>query len=153
LKTDALSDSSLSELVVEVKDLSSGNPPFNDQWTEAQEPFAVETDTSSRDILGHLTAYAFNQFHNQYRTHVFQVLIHGVQARLIRWDRAGAVVSEGFNYTERDCLAQFFWRYTHASAKVRGHDTTVRRLSPEDSGLSGLDEGIIREHLQLPYGG
>ncbi|THU98068.1 hypothetical protein K435DRAFT_753274 [Dendrothele bispora CBS 962.96] len=65
----------------------------------------------------------------QHRNHFFTVFIRGSTARLIRWDRAGAIVTEEFNYGQESYLADFYWRFTHATAKARGHDTTVRRLS------------------------
>ncbi|THU98085.1 hypothetical protein K435DRAFT_721142 [Dendrothele bispora CBS 962.96] len=83
----------------------------------------------------------------QHRNHFFTVFIRGVTARLIRWDRAGAIVTEEFDYGQEPYLADFYWRFTHATAKARGHDTTVRRLSEtgEDRDLVVL----VRKKLGL----
>ena len=45
---------------------------------------------------------------SQFRLRVVSVLIFGSFARLMCWDRAAAVVTERFNYTEEPYLSQFF---------------------------------------------
>ena len=61
----------------------------------------------------------------QYRTHTFLVLIIGEYARLIRWDRSGAVVTDRIEYNKTSELFDFFMRYNLADSEVRGHDGTV----------------------------
>ena len=83
---------------------------------------------SSRDAataLGQLTAYATAVMSAQYRTHLFMVFIVKEQARLIRWDRSGAVVTKSIKYTEQRHLFEFFFRYDTADPEARGHDSTI----------------------------
>jgi len=61
----------------------------------------------------------------QYRTHLFSVFICKNYARLIRWDRGGAVVTQPIFYNTEPHLLDFLMRYNVADRKVRGHDPTV----------------------------
>ena len=48
----------------------------------------------------------------QFPVHMFSVLVCGRHARLMRWDRAGAIVTNSFDYVDKpDFLAKFFWNY------------------------------------------
>jgi hypothetical protein len=58
-------------------------------------------------------------------------------ARLIHWDRSGAVVSQSFSYVEQPWLASFFWKYAHSSRATRGVDESV--ITPTDA-----DEAHVR---------
>ncbi|THU93464.1 hypothetical protein K435DRAFT_607675, partial [Dendrothele bispora CBS 962.96] len=75
-----------------------------------------------------LISYAVAQFAHQFRTHLFMVLVRGKTARFIRWDHAGAIVSNEFEYAEKSYLADFYARYTHATLAARGIDTTVESI-------------------------
>jgi len=44
---------------------------------------------------GQITAYATMLLGNQHRTHAFSVLVIQDYARLIRWDRGGAIEQNG----------------------------------------------------------
>jgi hypothetical protein len=81
---------------------------------------------------GQLTAYATAIMSTQYRTHLFMVLIVKEYARLIRWDRGGAVVTERFLLNDESYLFDFLTRYDMASREDRGHDTTVSVSDADD---------------------
>ncbi|KAI0337295.1 hypothetical protein BDW22DRAFT_1364281 [Trametopsis cervina] len=69
----------------------------------------------------------------QHRTHVFSVSIVGHNARFIRWDRSGAVVSAAFNYiTGNNYLSEFLWRYEKATDEQRGFDTSAVRATLDE---------------------
>jgi hypothetical protein len=87
----------------------------------------------ARATCGQITAYATSHMSAQYRTHVFFVLICGEFARLIRWDRSGAIVTHRIEYNAVPDLVDFFIRFNHSPADVRGKDTTVRVASSEDT--------------------
>jgi hypothetical protein len=53
------------------------------------------------------------------------VFIVGKYARLIRWDRGGAVVTEKIFYDSESHLYDFFIRYDVVDRSSRGHDCTV----------------------------
>jgi hypothetical protein len=108
---------------------ASQSPPPPD--SEEFNPFAC-LEGRKREYLGQLTAYATSILGAQYRTHVFMVLIFSKNARLIRWDRAGAVVTEIIPFDDAPYLLDFLIRYNNADAVVRGHDTTVGPPDPND---------------------
>ncbi|KAI0341720.1 hypothetical protein BDW22DRAFT_1358563 [Trametopsis cervina] len=73
----------------------------------------------------------------QYRTHVFSISVFGHAARIIRWDRSGAIVSDQFDYHNgrSNWLGQFLFRYEHATLEERGFDTTVQPATPTERAL------------------
>ena len=66
------------------------------------------------------------------RTHLFTILICKDLARLIRWDHAGAIVTEPISYDKDSYLHDFLTCYNDATPKTRGHDSTVADALPED---------------------
>ena len=85
----------------------------------------MSTSASGRQVAGQITAYATLVLSAQYRTHTFLVLVFKKYARLIRWDRGGAVVTAPMYYDDETYLLNFFVRYDHANPETRGHDSTV----------------------------
>jgi hypothetical protein len=65
-----------------------------------------------------------------FHTHSFLVSLFKSQARLFRWDRAGAIVTESFDYVASPLLAEFFMRFDRLTP--RGRDSTVKIPSKED---------------------
>ena len=80
-------------------------------------------------IVSHVQA----EFARQHRLFLFQIVLINRFARLVRWDRAGAVVTELFDYVDKpDLLAEFLWRFDHMSDEERGLDTTVTLASMKE---------------------
>ena len=109
-----------AELMVEVK-FDEQDDPFEEAPTD--EGFLC-SDDRARQTLGQLTSYATAHLAAQFRTHVFSILLFRESARLMRWDRAGVIVSERIRLDKSE-LTQFFWRFNDANATERGHDPTV----------------------------
>ena len=85
-------------------------------------------------VLGQITNYASIIFERQHRTHHFTLLIMGRHARILRWDRSGMVATQKFDYVDNpELLARFLWRYARLSEEQRGHDSTAKRLLPDDA--------------------
>ena len=84
------------------------------------------------DTIGQLVAYAISQFGCGLRTHCFSVIIFNGRARLLRWDRAGAIVTESFDYVNGPLLCEFFMRFDQLTPEQRGWDTTVGKPSDKD---------------------
>ncbi|KAI0062065.1 hypothetical protein BV25DRAFT_1885897 [Artomyces pyxidatus] len=79
------------------------------------------------DLCGQICSYSSAQMWTQFRTHLFSVIILKDVARLVRWDHAGAIVTQTFNYVEQpEILTQFFVRYVNATPSQRGLDQSVR---------------------------
>ncbi|KAH9855974.1 hypothetical protein C2E23DRAFT_559159 [Lenzites betulinus] len=76
-------------------------------------------------------SYAESTLQWQQRTFLFMVLLLGNDCVLVRFDRAGYIMSQAFNYkTDGDNLIEFFWRYARWAASTRGHDPTAERILP-----------------------
>ena len=109
-----------AELMVEAK-IHQDDDPFKD--VPPSDDFMCDNDRA-RQTLGQLTCYATAHLAAQFRTHVFSILLLPESARLMRWDRAGLIVSERIPLNS-PALKQFFWRFNNADAMGRGHDPTV----------------------------
>ena len=137
--SSGITDFSSIEVHIEVK-LSVGDDPFND---DEQKPFEPITNTS-RDTRNQIISYAVAQLALQFRTHIFSVIIIKDRARLIRWDRAGAVVTAAFPYCHvHSELVDFFRRYGLLDTKLRGVDESVQQPSE-------LEATQARDILNLP---
>ncbi|KAH7920142.1 hypothetical protein BV22DRAFT_1040188 [Leucogyrophana mollusca] len=155
----AVTDVSRMELWVEIKYDESFEPvldPPQEQLDDLQDEedkledylskwqFECETVPTQR-LRGQMTAYALAQLGIQFRDFAFSVLIVGKYARLIRWDRAGAVVSRRFDYIAGPSpLATFFFRFARASPERRGLDRSVR-----PAGLPSDADALVRKALKL----
>ncbi|KAI5115112.1 hypothetical protein M0805_002833 [Coniferiporia weirii] len=124
------------ELFIEFK-INTRYDPFEDippslTKEEGRKEF-VKRSENSQVVLGQMASYAIAQLGSSFRTHVFSVLIFGCKARFIRWDRAGAIVSEPVDYIERpNDLVDFFDRFDQLTPEQRGHDTTASDPSDEE---------------------
>lgn len=76
----------------------------------------------------------------QFRAHSFVLFIFGQYARLIRWDRSCAVVSERFQYAASpdNYLAEFLSSYSLLDDTGRGCDPTMSRGPSEDRKVGDL---------------
>ena len=90
-------DSSLVEFSIEFKTSLDHNPftlkPILSESDPLENPF-MSTSSHGVQTAGQITAYASFALSAQYRTHLFLILIIKDFAKLIRWDRGGAVVTE-----------------------------------------------------------
>ncbi|KAL0960015.1 hypothetical protein HGRIS_011665 [Hohenbuehelia grisea] len=88
-------------------------------------------------VRGQLISYATEIMSRQHRTHLFTLLILDQNARFIRWDRAGAIVSAAFDYTKNSQpLVDFFWRLGTYWDSLGGLDPTVRLADPAEQTLA-----------------
>jgi hypothetical protein len=138
---------SLVDFIIEFK---KGSDPFIDPKSKpnspenlnpepesaSSNPFVCSTG-SGLEHLGQITAYAATILSAQYRTHLFMVFIVKGHARLLRWDRGGAVVTEQISLAnEPQLFFDFLIRYNSADSKVRGHDSTVKLPNDEEVRLA-----------------
>jgi hypothetical protein len=137
-------DASKLDIHIEFK-WDAGHDPFCTPYSmppSSAQCFLRDTNKAN-DTLGQITAYTAAQVGSQYRTHAFSVLIVRDTARIIRWDREGAVVTTPINYNSDLSLAEFFSRYAKAPPELRGVDTTV-------SSASKVEAKSARAALKLP---
>lgn len=84
------------------------------------------TGENAKRARTQLIRYATEMLVRQPRVFVYTVLIARNTARLMRWDRCGAVVTEAFDYIQNPKpLLNFFYRLARASPRAQGFDTSV----------------------------
>ena len=119
-----------AEVIFEIKS-TEGQDPYIDA-TKGNKDFESDKDVA-RKARGQIIDYATEVQRLQHRTALFTVSLFGHQARISRWDRAGTIVSETFDYVKTQWLAEFLWRYSHAGLGDRGYDENVSIASSDDS--------------------
>ncbi|KDQ59769.1 hypothetical protein JAAARDRAFT_153806 [Jaapia argillacea MUCL 33604] len=121
---------------------ATAGDPFQDGENQ---PF--ESDAKTRfDARGQIISYASELAARQHRTDLFTIMILGTDARLLRWDRAGAAVTERFNYRQDSSLAVFIWRFCHLSMEKQGYDPTATRFDGQDPIIRRALERKLPEH-------
>ena len=138
---------SLADSLIEVKK-KSADDPFAHKTSDSMEEdnSFVTSEGRALHTLGQLTVYATALLGSQYRTHAFMTFITGTYARLIRWDRSGAVVTEPIYFNTQPHLFDFFTRYNIAGHEARGNDATV--TVPTDEEIT-LAKSIVPELKDL----
>ncbi|KAH9077763.1 hypothetical protein EDB83DRAFT_1512343 [Lactarius deliciosus] len=117
---------SLAELCIKIKK-SATSDPFNDDAqldTNGKLRFVKESK-EAQETIGQISTYVAFQMGSQYRTHTFFILVIGMYARLLRWDRSGVVVSERIEYDKQHHLFSFFELFNAATPGIRGWDESV----------------------------
>ncbi|KAA1467181.1 hypothetical protein DENSPDRAFT_812650 [Dentipellis sp. KUC8613] len=124
---------------------------FIERKTIAEDPFKNPGPTKDRKCVqflktgklptrsrGQMIAYAGAHFTMQFRAFCFSVCIIGKDmARLLRWDRGGAIVTERFSLVDNwDWLLEFFWRFNYLDASGRGRDTSVVQATPDEVAMA-----------------
>ncbi|KAI5990261.1 hypothetical protein EDD15DRAFT_2282339 [Pisolithus albus] len=120
--------------------------------------------TRGNETKSAITSTALDELGTYFRTLVFSVLILEDEVRLIRWDRAGAVVTNRFNYVnDTRLLFEFFWRFAHLMHEEQGHRPSVRslelrilsgglgrvtRVSPDEEASVVLDLQAVRRRVK-----
>ncbi|KAI1791985.1 hypothetical protein LXA43DRAFT_1181380 [Ganoderma leucocontextum] len=129
------------ELSIEVKLEEVSDDPFDDDAITFQ-----PNSSERKKNLGQLCSYSSLVFDHQQRTHHFTIIILGQCARIIRWDRSGALVTKKFNYVQHPwMLGRFLWRFAHMTAVQRGHDPTATRVLTTSD-----DYKLMKERADVP---
>ncbi|EED81521.1 predicted protein [Postia placenta Mad-698-R] len=95
-------------------------------------------DIHRQAAVGQLADYAARILQHQHRLFFFMIAITRTEARLMRWDRAGAVATTALDLKDpdqADKLLTFLYRLSMMSHKQRGYDPTVVRATNKDIGL------------------
>ncbi|KAA1467253.1 hypothetical protein DENSPDRAFT_847428 [Dentipellis sp. KUC8613] len=114
------------------------DPPANMPYNRDEFSFEKLSSIEAMEARGQLISYASAHMSLQFRCFCFSVcLIDQKDARLIRWDRSGAIVSERFDITkDGNALVEFLWRFNHISYAQRGHDPSVTVASAAERALA-----------------
>ncbi|KAF8872107.1 hypothetical protein CPB84DRAFT_1967539 [Gymnopilus junonius] len=149
LPEGTITDFSKMSIFLEFKSRPEGDPfrdPKNYKKPKADNFRFESADDKPTENRGQIGSYAAAIAGSQFRLHLFSVSICRENARLIRWDRAGAVVTQSFNYKkEPELLADFFWRYSHLDLRQKGYDPTCSVALEEDITKMGDYERDLQE--------
>ncbi|KAI9062414.1 hypothetical protein FKP32DRAFT_1604275 [Trametes sanguinea] len=119
-------DWTLVDLPIECRPTPIEHDPFEDGDSGPR-----SSSDRGQDVLSQISRCAVLVFDYQQRTHLFTLLVLGCMARILRWDRAGLLVSHKFDYTKKpEYLARFLWRFGRMTPEERGHDPTAKRILP-----------------------
>ena len=95
-------------------------------------PLLPKGDYAQRS-LGQIAEYVAKVLRRQHRLHFFTIYVYAGQARVIRWDRAGVIISTPFDFEEDPTLLyQVIWRYACMTRTQRGYDPTAALATKEE---------------------
>ncbi|VDC00969.1 unnamed protein product [Peniophora sp. CBMAI 1063] len=130
------------------------NPTGKTSEERKKEGFEHQT-AEAIEARGQLSSYTLHQFQHQDCTHAFSVLIFGLQARLLRTDHSGVIVTEAFDYTKGDLFTEFLWRFDRAldgdGTGKAGVDTSVTPLAQDDDVVLKARQAFANAEDELPY--
>ncbi|KAI0708485.1 hypothetical protein C8Q76DRAFT_814956 [Earliella scabrosa] len=122
----------LVEIPIEVTDLKAKSP-----FTNVDVEDVVSQGRGHVQARNRLEMYALEVMSRQHRTHMYTVTICRDEARFQRYDRAGCVVSDSFNYLEDPRPIGIFlyklFRDNCVSRESRGHDPTAELASGDEA--------------------
>ena len=92
----------------------------------------LDTDGGAQS-MGQISRYAAKIMRRQFLAYCFTIFVCRKYARFMRWDRAGLVVSEPFDFIQQpQLLHQFFYRFACMTDVQRGCDPTVQPATTEE---------------------
>ncbi|EED78691.1 predicted protein [Postia placenta Mad-698-R] len=127
-KTSGTSDKSTKAPGTSDKECDSAAP--NPQ--AEKDVFLPQADEAIKS-RGQLSDYAMHLMRSQPRQFCFMVVVAGCYARIMRWDRSGAIVSEAFEFVEDpSTMVTFLYNYMTMTQEERGFDMSVVEASDDD---------------------
>ena len=138
------------ELFIELKRSTLSDPFYDHPNGNMEERYSND----GNETRGQCLLYAANQLAYQHRLFAFSMVICGRQARFIRWDREGVVVSAGIDCSKRsDLVVEFLWRFNQLTDEQRGLDPTATPAEPEQ--VDAFESAVAKvdiESLRLSVG-
>ncbi|PIL24558.1 hypothetical protein GSI_12442 [Ganoderma sinense ZZ0214-1] len=102
---------------------------------EAAEPY-ITGDEQGEEGLGQLAEYMHNLLTHQHRCFAYGFYVQGKYARLLYFDRTGALLSEAFDWSEpTSLLHDFVWKVAHMTPEQLGYDPSAQVASESDLDL------------------
>lgn len=135
----------LEEEGVDESDEDHGGEESEDDEVSTPVASSVEPKAATRKgVRGQVTTYSELLQVIQHRLAVFMLLILGRRFRILRWDRAGVIVTKSIDYYEDpDPLCDFLWRIAHLPDTALGFDPSATRLFSGDPEWSDMNEHAI----------
>lgn len=120
--------------------------PF--EFGPGSDKYFYRSALEKRKARGQIADYAARLMRRQHREFCFMIVICKSEARLVRWDRAGAIVTNPFDFVaDPDYMYRFLYRLSKMNRHQRGYDPTVEPASKEEINMMQA----CRETLQDPY--
>jgi hypothetical protein len=119
--------------------------PNDDPFRDDSPSFEHHSDRSEK-TLGQICSYATAHMAAQFRSHIFSLLVFRRYARILRWDRAGVIVTGQIDLTQptgASLLANFFSHYGNMTDSQRGYDENITRVTRRDAETIVPDAGKI----------
>ena len=102
---------------------------------ETAEPY-ISKEPQGEEGLGQVAEYMHNLLTNQHRCFAYAFYVKWKYARILYFDRAGAVISEPFDWTHSaSLLHDFIWKAAHMTLEQLGYDPTVEVASEPEIDL------------------
>ncbi|OBZ73978.1 hypothetical protein A0H81_06530 [Grifola frondosa] len=107
--------------------------PYMAAFSYADDKEWLPDNENAQKARGQLAYYARQIQARQHRQFLFMIVIIKDHARLLRWDRVGAVISKPFNYIKfPEMLGGFVWRYSVMTPAQRGFDPTATPATKDE---------------------
>ncbi|KAI0947702.1 hypothetical protein AcW1_009399 [Taiwanofungus camphoratus] len=143
---------SKQKLWIEWKKETEVDDPLDDKGP----PFEALSQQRQKN-RGQIISYAAKVFAHQHRSFFFTLMILCNHARIFRWDRSGAIVTEKFDYhLYPEKLGEFLWRFSALSDEEQGYDPTACILAKNSKEYKMMTdmaqdspgcEGYVREYF------
>ncbi|KAH9950845.1 hypothetical protein B0H21DRAFT_706122 [Amylocystis lapponica] len=121
--TDERTHWATKRLSIEFKKEPTQDDPFDDDDPLGSfEATALKRQANRGQIIHSVSEI----FLRQHRCFLYSVIILGTSARIIRWDRSGALVTTKFDYKEGpQTICEFLWYFGRMSSKDQGYDPSA----------------------------
>ena len=111
---------------------------------------AITTQQSRKQVFDRISAVAEMLFAAQQRVFLFMLFIVGRRVRLLRWDRAGLIVTPAIDYYEHPhTVCDMLWRIGHLDDSALGFDPSASRVLPGDANFTQMDFFGLRGDADL----
>ncbi|EPS97527.1 hypothetical protein FOMPIDRAFT_1024998, partial [Fomitopsis schrenkii] len=111
---------------------TTGTPASDNSTTPS---FLHSSSEHGKETLGQISRYAAKILRRQFLAHCFTIFVYRNYAWLMRWDRAGLVISEPFDFIQQpQLLHKFFYLFVCMTDVERGCDPTVQPATEAEIG-------------------
>ena len=128
---------------------SPGIDPFDDvQLGDEDSGLKIER----QELFDHTLTSARLVFTAQHRISLFMLLIIGRRFRLLRWDRAGVIVTPSIDYYNQPAvLCDIFRRLSHLDDVGLGFDPSATRVSPGKADYLRMEAAATRRNSDIDH--
>nr|VWO95670.1 Uncharacterized protein [Ganoderma boninense] len=124
----------------ELEDTADEDDDDDDPRAPDADQFEANSYTR-KAVRGQLTSYIDLLFSVQQRVSIFMLFIIGRRFRILRWDRAGVIVTPSLDYVDDwKPLCEFLRRVSRLSNEKLGFDPTATRLYSADAEWPEMDD-------------